>query len=107
MRAPLFTLKILLVTILIVAAAWFAVGSVNISGLVATNLTAAEVIKQRCPLHLVRPDWVAGSDQTDILLNWPIAEMKARLAVLLVAWVLSAALIVRQHQRRQTHGSPA
>jgi hypothetical protein len=103
MRMPLLILKVLLVTVVAVAAAWYAITSVNISGLIATNFTAAEVIKERCPIHLVRPEWITSRDQTDMLFNWPITEMKARLAVLLVLWALSVAVLAHQHARRQRH----
>ena len=42
---------VLLVTLLAASGAWYAIGSVNISGLVPTNFVAAQVIKQRCPVH--------------------------------------------------------
>ncbi len=50
-----------------VAAARYAVACVNISELLAVNFTAAEVIRERCPFHLIRPEWEAGKDQADML----------------------------------------
>jgi hypothetical protein len=107
MRTPCLILKVLLVTVAEVTAAYFAIASVNVSGLVSTNFSAADVIRKRCPLHLVQPEWVAGTDQVDILLRWPITETKARLAVLLVLWVLSVSIFAVQFRRRQRLGHTA
>ena len=49
------------------AVAWDAVASVNISGWLADRFTAAEVIGERCPFHFIRPEWVGGKDQADIV----------------------------------------
>jgi hypothetical protein len=103
MKTPTFIVTVLLVTFLATAGAWYAIGSVNISGLVPTNLVAAQVIKQRCPVHLVRPEWIAGKDQTDILLNWPIAEIKARLTLLFIMWLLGLGGLFFLSARNQRH----
>jgi hypothetical protein len=58
---------VLLLTFVAAAAAWYVVASVNISRLLAANFTAGEVIRERSPFHLIRPEWVAGKDQADIL----------------------------------------
>jgi len=100
MRTPCLILKVLLVTAAAVTAAYYAIASVNVSGLMSTNFSAADVIRERCPLHLVQPEWIAGTDQVDILLRWPITEMKARLAVLLVLWVFSVSIFAVQFRRR-------
>ena len=55
-----------LLTFVAAAVAWYAGASVNISGLLAANFTAAQVIRERCLFHRIRPEWVAGEDQTDI-----------------------------------------
>jgi len=68
----------------------YAVGSVKIGGLLPANFVAAQVINQRCPLHIVPPQWIAGSDQTDVLLKWPAAEVKARVGLILFVWILGA-----------------
>ena len=58
---------VLLLTFVAAAAAWYVVASVNISGLLAAKFTAAVVIRERCPFHLIRPERVADKDQADIL----------------------------------------
>jgi hypothetical protein len=72
-------------------------------GLLPTNFVAAKVIKQGCRVHLVRPEWVAGKEQTDLLLNWPVAEIKARLTLLLIVWLLGVGDLVRLSARGQRH----
>ena len=107
MKTPSFILMVLLLTLLTASGAWYAIGSVNISGLVPTNFVAAQVIKQRCPVHLVPPEWIAGKDQTDVLLNWPVAEIKARLTLLLIVWLLGVGGLIRLSARSQRHESLA
>jgi len=58
---------VLLLAFVAAAAAWYAIPSANTSGLLAANFTAAEVSRERCPFHLIRPEWVAGKDQADVL----------------------------------------
>jgi hypothetical protein len=69
LRMPAFIVVLLLVTVVMAVAAWYGVASINLSGMPATNFTAAQVIRERCPFHVVRPEWVASKDETDILLN--------------------------------------
>jgi hypothetical protein len=80
----------------------YAIGSVNIGGLLPTNFVAAQVINQRCPLHIVQPEWIAGRDQTDILLKWPEVEVKARVALLLFVWILGAGGLCSLVDRKPT-----
>ena len=107
MRTSFLALKLLLVTVAALAAAYSAIGSVNISGIMSSNFTAADVIRERCPIHLIRPEWVAGKDQDDILLNWPITEIKARLIGLFGLWTVSLAAIVQRFSRRDANGHAA
>ena len=107
MKAQILVLKFLLVTLAAMGAAYYAIGSVNISGIMSNNFTAADVIRERCPIHLVRPEWVTGKDQEDILLSWPIIEMKARLVTLLVLWLLSVTAFVWRYPRKRTDGQRA
>ena len=104
---PTFILAVVLLTLVMAVAAWYAVASVNISGMVGTDFKAAEVIGERCPFHLVPPKWVAGKDEADKLLNWPISETKARLGLLLAVWVLSVAGFTRFSIRSPRHEQAA
>ena len=59
--------RVLFLTFVAVAAAWYAVASAKTNRLLAANFTAAVVIRERCPFHLIRPEWVAGKGPADIL----------------------------------------
>ncbi len=107
MRMPTFLLAVVLLTLVLAVAAWYAVASVNISGMMQTDFKAAEVIRARCPFHLVPPEWVAGKDEADKLLNWPISETKARLGLLLAVWVLSVTGFARLSVRSPRHDQTA
>ena len=90
MKSASIVSMVLLAMFLAAVGTRYAVGSVNIGGLLPANFVAAQVINQRCPSHIVPPEWIAGSDQTDILLKWPAAEVKARVALVVLLWVLGA-----------------
>jgi len=100
MRAALL-FKLCVVTGAAVAAAYYAIASIDLSGLMASDFTAADVIRERCPVHLVKPGWIVGNDQFDILFRWNVAEIKARLAILLLLWILIVSAFVWQYLRRQ------
>jgi hypothetical protein len=102
MRAKLL-LKILVSIVMEAAATIYAVVSVQIGGMMNSDFTAAAVIQQRCPFHLVRPGWVTGTDQGDILLRWWFAEIRVRAAVLFLLWALTVGALVWQYFRRQRH----
>jgi len=106
MNSPLYTvraallLEILLVTCTAVAVGiFFGFGSTQVFGLMNTNFTAAGVIRERCPFHLVRPEWVAGSDQSEILFRWVIVETEARMAILFFLWALAVSAFLWQYLR--------
>lgn len=92
MKAKTFALQFVATTVLAVAAAWYGIASVQVSGIVPTNFRAAEVIQQRCPLHLVRPECIKGSDQGDILFNWAFTETKVRLLTVCCLWGIGIAV---------------
>jgi hypothetical protein len=107
MRALILVLKLLLVTFAAMGSAYYAIGSVNISGITSNNFTAADIIRERCPVHLVRPEWVPGKDQGDMLLSWTVIEIKARLIILLILWMLGVTAIVWRYPWRHPHGQGA
>src|SRR5664280_2110259 len=92
MRATLA--KLSAITAALLAAAYITVGSINISGLMSHDFTAADIVRQRCPVHLIQPGWLAGTDQFDVLFRWSVAEMRARLAVLMLLWILAVSAIM-------------
>src|SRR5216117_2735506 len=94
MRAATVTGKLLLITIAAMAAAYFATGTVNVSGIRPSNWTAADIIRHRCPIRLVKLEWVEGSTQPDTVMNWPVAETYARLGLVGFLWLGSSVIIV-------------
>lgn len=101
MKALELILKFLLVTILALIVAYFAIGSLSasISGIYSTSTTDAELIKQRCPIRLVQPEWV--SRQPDMLSDWIFAETKARFALVAFLWLGSVTIITWHHRQNR------
>ena len=104
MRA-LLLLKLLLITVAAVASAYYAIGSVNVGGIHSSSLTDADLIRQRCPIRLVQPEWV--SSQPDTLMNWLVAETIAREGLVTALWLGSLSIVVWQYfrKRRDTHAA--
>jgi hypothetical protein len=103
MRTPVLALKVLLITLAAIACAYCAVAAMDVSGIAPTSWTAAELIRHRCPVRLIQPEWV--SSQPDTLMNWLAAELRARLAVVGVLWLIGSAFVVRRHwgKRKRTN----
>jgi len=105
MKAKTFAPQFVATTVLAVAAAWYGLASVQVSGIAPTNFRAADVIRQRCPLRLVRPEWIKGTDQGDILFNWAFTETKVRLLTVCCLWGIGIAVFAwcalrsRHHER--------
>jgi len=83
-------------------AAWCAVASIQISGILPSIWSAADVIRTHCPVHLVSSEWIRGGDQASILFSWATAELRARLLLVGALWLFAVgALFHRAFQRRQ------
>ena len=102
MRARLL-FKIWAAIVAAVVAGYYAIATVSLSGLGPYDFSAANIIKERCPFHLVLPERVTGSDQGDILFRWATMETRVRLIVLLGLWILSVGLLVWQYSRRRRY----
>ena len=100
MKAKALALKAVLTTGAALAVAWYAIASVNVSGLVNSNWTAEDIVRRRCPLHLIRPEWIRGTDQGDILFSWTATETRARLALVCALWVGAIAALGWRALRR-------
>ncbi len=103
MTAPLLAIRVLVSTFL----AYYAIASINISGLVPHDFNAASIIQIRCPVHIVPPGRIKGTNQADILFYWAKAETKARLAIVGIGWVLTIGLLFTQHLRKPNQKLPA
>ena len=98
MKVFLFGLGALMITGAALATCWFwgvtpffrYPGGIHDSG-----WTAADLIRDRYPVHLISPNWV-HPDQGDIIFPWMVAETKARLSVIFVGWF---ALLMLLHTR--------
>ncbi len=75
MRAA-FLYKTVLITLAAVAVAYYAIATLDVSGIYSKSWTDADLIRHRCPIRLVQPEWV--SSQPDTLMNWVIAEMRTK-----------------------------
>jgi hypothetical protein len=90
MKALLLILAISAVALVI---ADYAIGAVNPSGIHGTDETDAQIIRNRCHLRLVQPEWVSSNGS--ILMNWVIAETKARLLVIALFWLCAIGFVIR------------
>jgi uncharacterized membrane protein YqjE len=107
MRFSVLTLKVVLLSVVASVIAGFSVFSLTRIGWFVFGLpedvTAAAYIREHYPIHFVRPEWVTGADQLDILIFWTVAEIKARVTVMLVLWILFVSFFVWQHYKRRRH----
>ena len=103
MRPALLTLKVVFLTVAVLVLGWFGLGSLPHIGAISHGFTASAFIRERHPFHLVRPEWITGKDQWDILIAWLLAETKARVVTLLILWILGSAFFVWRHLRRRRH----
>jgi len=99
MKYVRLALKLLLLTAAAVLAVYWALGSITVDTPLPTNLTTAEIVRERFPFRLIQPEWVTGGSQFDIF-NWSGAEIKTRFALITILWYSGAILIVHYHLRR-------
>jgi hypothetical protein len=97
MRAQLF-INVLTITLLALVASYYAIFSINISGIYSANWTDAELIRHRCSFRLIQPEWVSSDDT---LWNWLLAETRARLCLVAGLWLGSIGVIVWRHLRKR------
>jgi|GEM_PF-2114047 hypothetical protein len=97
-RVPFLPLRLLLITLFASAAASVAIASANVSGTYPPGWTQTDVIKNRCSLRLVQPEWF-GRDP-DLLLNWFFAETLARLGLITLVWLAGCAVLLWRYPRR-------
>ncbi len=103
MRAQL-SINLFTITILAVVAGYYAIFTMSIVGIIhSANWTDADIIRHRCPIRLIQPEWV--SSQPDTLMNWCVAEIRARLGLIAALWLGSVSTIVWRYlkKRKNTH----
>src|SRR5882672_4453904 len=84
---------IVAITAVALVVADYAIGAANPSGIHGTDETDAQIIRNRCHLRLVQPEWVSSNGS--ILMNWVIAETKARLVVIALFWLCAIGFVIR------------
>jgi hypothetical protein len=84
---------IVAITAVALVVADYTIGAVNPSGIHGTDWTDAQIIRNRCHLRLIQPEWV--SNNGSILMNWVVAETKARLAVIALFWLGAIGFVIR------------
>jgi hypothetical protein len=86
-------LLILAITVVALVVADYVIGAVNPSGIHGTDETDAQIIRYRCHVRLVQPEWVSSSGS--VLMDWVVAETKARLAVIALFWLCAVIFTIR------------
>ena len=99
------TIPIILVgvgTAYVAAALWFLKIRLGLA-FCLNGRSAADIIRQHWPHRLIQPEWV--STTPDQLMNWHVAETRARLAIVIVLWLLTVggfAYKLGTHRRNTT-----
>jgi hypothetical protein len=91
-------LKLLLITIAAILVDYVAISTVNINGIYSSGTPDIDRIKQRCPVRLVQPEWV--NPGWDLIINWTVAEIKARIGLVSMLWLCGMAVIIYRTRRR-------
>ena len=99
MRTSLLLLKLLLATAAAGAAVFFAVTTVDLNGIYPTNWTDADLIRQRCHIRLIQPEWVC--DKPDTVMNWVTAELTTRMGLIAILWLASLSVIIWNFARNR------
>jgi hypothetical protein len=94
MRVRLF-INVLTITLLALAASYYAILSINLNGIYSADWTDAELIRHRCSFRLIQPEWV--SSKPDTVMNWIRAEINTRIGVIAGLWLASLGIIIWRH----------
>jgi hypothetical protein len=100
MRASL-PLNLLTATALAFVAGYYAIFTIRVGGIHSSSWTDADLIRDRCPVRLIQPEWV--SSQPDTLMSWCVAEMGARFGLIATLWLVSVIFLVWRHRRNRKH----
>ncbi len=96
----LFSLSLTLVTFLaFVALSYATYYSFSPSGLHPTSWTKADLIRNRCPIRLIQPEWVSA--QPDTITNWLEAEHAARFLLIALLWWGGITIIISRYLRKK------
>jgi len=93
-----------LVTLLAFVTGYYAIFTIQLSGLHSTSETEADIIRQRCPVRLIQPEWV--SSQPDRMMNWWRAEIQARFGLIALLWLTAIAILIWRYLKKPTPPIP-
>jgi hypothetical protein len=85
-------LLIMAITAIALAVAYFAIGPTSFI-VYMSDLTEAQFIRSRFHLRLIQPEWV--STNGSVLMNWIVAETKARLGAIAFFWLCAVIFTIR------------
>ena len=109
LRSQFVTLRSQLaaITLAAIAAVWFwaLAPMTSILYIHPSGWTDADLVRHLWHFRLVQPEWVSSPPQYDYL-RWMQAETLARLGVVLLGWLGSAAWLIRGHLRGRSVGLP-
>lgn len=99
MKKRTFIELLIVITLLALAAAWFWALAPILTGLAyiyPANWTDADLVRHIWHFRLIQPEWLGSSPD---YMRWCEAEALARLAVVFLGWIASAAFITRRYLR--------
>lgn len=99
MRTSLLLLKLILATAVAGAGIFFAVTTMDLNGIHPTSWTDADLIRQRCSVRLIQPEWV--NDKSDTVTNWATAELATRMGLIAILWLASLSVCVWNFSRNR------
>jgi hypothetical protein len=89
-------LNLIAVGIAAVALAIYAFVTIHMNGIYTLG-SEVGFIRQNNPIRLIQPEWVGGAD---IFWNWTTAEIRARLALVAAAWVVSSGFVIWRYFKK-------
>jgi hypothetical protein len=92
---------IVAITAVALAMGYYVIGAVVPSGRYPAELDAA-LIRNRCHVRLVQPEWVSSND--GVLMNWVVAETRARVAAIGIFWFAAVSFIARYEMDGNENG---
>ena len=110
LRSQFVTLRSQLagITLAAIAAGWFwavAPMTTSLFHIHPSGWTDADLVRHLWHVRLIQPEWVASPPQYDYL-RWTQVETLARLSVLFLGWLGSAAWLIWRHLRGRSVGVP-
>jgi len=105
MRLTTLILWLVAITVVACGVAEYAFLSINISGVSSVGESAAHMIRQRCPVRLVQPEWILSESNESFkgMEEWWFAEVMARLSLVACLWLGSVVFVIWYYARECRH----